>query len=401
MNTVNELIKSMHPNGAILVAMKDKIIYEKYLGYVDIANQVATSPQTQYLIGSVTKQFTAVALLKALSENDGNSLEQVKLALQKPIASYLDRDHAIWDGAMPEWANQINVHQLLVHSSGIPNYTSLPGFNNQLAVSATALVTLMKSFPLEFTPGTKFSYNNSGYYLLGIIIEQLTQQPLGSYLQDSIFQPLNMQSTYLPANGTVPDLKRDDKFKHLATGYTIDLAMLEPKLKEVDNYTVPHVAGPAGGIISTALDLWKWNTALFSGVVMPASLVELMVQPYIQSELENEYYGYGIEIKQDNKFGTYYRHPGGIPGFKSRLIFIPRDEISIVIVENVDGELTSLIPEAEIMKSQLPDTLTEQEKYQQIAVMLEDKYPVIVKNRKEYQLTLLDNSIIAALAFGS
>ena len=186
--TLNELINTMQPNGAILIAINNEVIYEQYCGHADISKKIATSSHTQYLIGSVTKQFTAVALLNALYEKAkkngiaDNKLEiNIKTALQKTVANYLPKDHDLWKAAMPAWANTVTLHHLLIHSSGIPDYTSLPGFENQQSINAADLITFFKTHALEFIPGTKFTYSNSGYFLLGMIIQQLTSQPLDVY----------------------------------------------------------------------------------------------------------------------------------------------------------------------------------------------------------------------------
>lgn len=403
-NTLNELIKNTHFNGVILVAVNKNVLFERCFGYADIDGKIPTSLQTQYLIGSVTKQFTAAALLQALytqaKQNDfaDNILQTtIKSALQNKISHYLPKEHEIWAGVMPEWVSTVTLHQLLVHSSGIPNYTSLPGFDNKQAQSAQSLVTFFKTYPLEFVPGTTFSYSNSNYCLLGIIIEELTKQPIDLYLHATFFEPLAMHSTYLPIQGTTPELKHDVKFKQLAKGYTFDIAAIHPEIKEIANYTSMEIAGAAGGMISNVSDLLKWNNALYSGKIIPSFLIELMLQPYIQSEKENEYYGYGIEIKNAKTIGNYYRHPGGIPGFKSRLTFIPRLQMTIVILENVYGNQESLIPEIEKIKLLLPTTLSAQEKAIQLDVILENKYPSIISNKKCYQLTTLEDAIIATV----
>ena len=404
-NALNASIKPMQPNGVILVACNDDILYEKCFGYADIERKRLTLSHTQYLIGSVTKQFTAAALLHVLytKAKEAKSAENilktnVTSALQKTILHYLPKDHALWAGSIPDWANIVTLHQLLVHSSGIPNYTSLPDFDHTKALSASSLVTFFKMHPLEFVPGTRFSYSNSGYCLLGLIIETLAKQPLDRYLNDAFFEPLGMQATYLPTQDTVPTLKeKESKFQKLAHGYTFDMAAIHPEIKEVTHYAAMEIAGAAGGMISTVGDLLKWNQAFYAGKILPAFLVDLMLQPYIQSEKENEYYGYGIEIKSTKAVGNYYRHPGGIPGFKSRLTFLPNFQMTIVILENVYGNQESLMPEIALIKSQLPKALSEEERMQKVNTILENNYPSIIENRRCFQLTMLEDIILAEL----
>lgn len=404
-NTIHELVDSMQPNGTILIAINNKPIYQQYYGFADIGSKLSTSLHTQYLIASVTKQFSAAALLNALYTTVKNSsvpdheLENsVKTALQKTVSNYLPGTHEIWANAMPEWAHTITLHQLLVHSSGIPNYTSLPGFDGQKNMSAIDIINFFKIHALEFVPGTKFSYSNSGYFLLSALIQEITGQTLDQYLQKTFFNPLEMVSTFLPVSGTVNDLKiHDARCTNLARGYTYNITVPRAKLTEIDHYTAMQIPGAAGGLISTVSDLLRWNNALYEGKIIPLFLVKMMMQPYIQSEKPNEYYGYGIEIKNTQSFGTYYTHRGGIPGFQSRLTFIPAYQLSIVILENVRGDKESLNAEIEIIKSELPKTISESELSKEIEEIIENKYPGIIENQAYYQLTPLEDSVIQVL----
>lgn len=260
---IDQMIKSKTGNGTVLVAKGNQILYERYFGYADIKNKVATSKHTQYLIASVTKQFTAVALLYALylkfkkkimAESD--ILINIKLSLENKISYYLNNIHEIWDNNTPSWTDAVTLHQLLIHAAGIPSYTCLPEFDHQRKYSPTELISLFKSYPLEFTPGTAFSYSNSGYALLGKIIEKITAMPLDCFLEKSLFVPLGMHATSLPVEGTVPDLKENHlKYKHLARGYAFDPGKINPKIKEVDQYTSMQIPGAAGGMISSTTDL--------------------------------------------------------------------------------------------------------------------------------------------------
>lgn len=400
---LHESVQSMQPNGTILIAINNVMIYERYFGYAEIENEISTSPYTQYLIASVTKQFSAAALLHALymtAKNDGiadHKLEEnVKTALLQAVSTYLPNTHEIWENSMPAWADTVNLHQLLVHSSGIPNYTSLPGFDeSQKNMKAVDIISFFKTHSLEFIPGTKFSYSNSGYFLLGMLIQEITGQPLDQYLQTTFFVPLEMHSTFLPVSGTVNDLKQfDSRFSNLARGYTYKIIEPDAKLSEVDHYTSMQIPGAAGGLIATASDLLKWNTALYAGKILPFFLVKLMLRPYIQSEKQNEYYGYGIEIKNTPTFGTYYTHRGGIPGFQTRLTYIPAYQLSIVISENVRGDKESLHPEIEVVKSGLPKSLSDDELSQKIEEIFKNKYPSIAENTANYQLAPLEDFVI-------
>jgi len=160
--TINDLVQNTLPSGSVLVAMNNKPIYKQSFGYADIIKKIRMSIDTQMLIGSVTKQFTTAAILKALIDKNIN----VQEALNSTIDNYLPQDNQVWSGSMPSWAKEVTVHQLLNHTSGIVNYTSLPDFDKQKLPKTSDIVTFFKNHDLEFAPGTKFSYCNSGYILL-------------------------------------------------------------------------------------------------------------------------------------------------------------------------------------------------------------------------------------------
>lgn len=403
-NTIYELTNHMQHSGSVLVATNKAPIYNKCFGYADIPKKIPVSMDTQFLIGSVTKQFTAVAILKSLLDKNINQNDHAKLKdhiqeeLNNTIEHYFPAEHEIWNGSMPAWANTVTIHQLLVHSSGIPNYTSLPDFEKQKFPKNSDLISFFKTHELEFIPGEKFSYSNSGYYLLGMIIQQVTQQTLDVYLEKTFFKPLGMRSTFLPTQGTVDDLIRSDvRFANLARGYQYEIAKQDASLEEVKRYESMEVPGAAGSLISTTCDLLNWNNALYAGKIIPKFLLELILKPYLVTERVDAYYGYGIEIMKSDVFGEYYSHRGGIPGFRSILTFIPSLQISIVTLQNIVADQEKLMPEVEKIKAGLPPTLSPEESSQEIVKIIESKYPSIIENRKRYELAPIYDEIIKIL----
>lgn len=401
---INNFSNHMQHNGSIIVATNKNVIYEKCFGYADIFRKTPVTMNTQFLAGSVTKQFTAVAILKALldkniNKNDHTKLKnQIQVELNNSIEYYLSANHEAWYGSMPAWAKNITIHQLLVHSSGITNYTSLPDFKKQKFPKQSDLITFFKKHTLEFEPGEKFSYSNSGYYLLGVIIQQIAQQPLDSYLENTFFKPLEMRSTFFPTQGTVNDLiQSDSRFVNLARGYQYEMAKNDASLKEVNRYESMDVPGAAGSLISTTEDLSKWNNALYAGKLIPHFLLELMLTPYLPTERADVYYGYGIEIIKSEVLGEYYSHRGGIPGFRSILTFIPSLQLSIVTMQNIAADDENLMPEIENIKNSLPQTLSREETLAELVKIIESKYPSIIENRKRYEFAPLYDDIIKAL----
>jgi len=381
-NTVNELVNHMQHSGSVIVATNKETIYKKCLGYADISKKIPVSISTQFLAGSVTKQFAAVAVLKALldkniNENDhAKRKDRIQVELNNTIEHFLPAEHEIWNGSMPAWARIVTIHQLLVHSSGITNYTSLPDFEKKKFPKNSDLITFFKKHELEFIPGERFSYSNSGYYLLGIIIQQITQQHLDIYLEKTFFEPLAMHSTFLPIQGTVDDLIRSDaRFANLARGYQYEAVEQDASLEEVKRYETMEVPGAAGSLISTADDLLKWNNALYAGKIIPEFLLELILKPYLLTERADSYYGYGIEIMKSGVFGEYYSHRGGIPGFRSILTFIPSLQISIVTLQNIVADQEKLMPEVEEIKAYLPQTLSREKILLELVKIIESKYP--------------------------
>lgn len=403
-NTIDKLVNNMQHSGSIIVATNKETIYKNCFGYADISKKNPVSMNTQFLAGSVTKQFTAVAILKALfdkniNEDDRAQLKNhIQVELNKTIEYYLPAKHKIWNGLMPAWAKTVTIHQLLVHSSGIINYTSLPDFEKQKFHKPSDLISFFKNFQPEFISGEKFSYSNSGYYLLGIIIQQITQQHLDIYLEDSFFKPLEMQSTFLPIQGTVDDLIRSDaRFVNLARGYQYEMEKQNASLKEVNRYESMQVPGAAGSLISTTEDLLKWNNALYAGKIIPKSLLELFLKPYLVTERVDAYYGYGIEIMKSKTLGEYYSHRGGIPGFRSILTFIPSLKISIVTMQNIVADQAKLMPEIEEIKAGLSQTLSPEESSAELVKIIENKYPSIIENSKRYEFAPIYEDIIKML----
>lgn len=382
-NIINMLM-NQH-SGSILITTNKDTIYQNYFGYSDRYTKKTITNATQFLAGSVTKQFTAVAILKAILDKN---TKNIQAELNHSIDHYLPAKHEIWNNVMPAWAKIITLHQLLVHSSGIVNYTSLPDFENQIFLKSSDLIYFFKNHELEFTPGEKFSYSNSGYYLLGLIIQEITNQPLDVYLEKSFFKPLNMHSTHFPTHGTVNDLiQRDARFSNLARGYQYEITEQDAALEEIKRYEPMDVPGAAGSLISTTEDLLKWNNALYAGKILPPFLLQLMLKPYLVTEREEAYYGYGIEIMKSETLGEYYSHRGGIPGFRSILTFIPSLQLTISTMQNITADQAKIMPEIKAIKASLPE----------ITKIIEGKYPHIIENRKCFELAPIYDEIIKAL----
>jgi CubicO group peptidase (beta-lactamase class C family) len=187
--SIGRLVSAGHFMGSVLVAEGGKVLIDRGYGSADLELNVADSPRTKYLLGSVTKQFTAAAIL--LLQQRG------KLKITDHIKDYLIDAPAAWD--------QITIFNLLTHTSGIPNYSNFPEFDATRALPASPeqLVDRFRDKPLDFPSGTAWRYSNSGYTLLGYLIEKISGEPYGRFIQQNIFDPLGMHDSGYGSNSAI------------------------------------------------------------------------------------------------------------------------------------------------------------------------------------------------------
>lgn len=325
-------------NGAIAVAVNNKIVYSKCSGMADFEANIPCAVDTQFNIASVTKQFTAAALLRVLFDAN-TSLESLRKTLQNTLSHYLPAEDFLWGGKMPEWASVVTLHQLLTHTSGIVNYTNLDSFWNNLYSSKNPsmidLACLFKEEPLNFEPGSQYEYSNSGYALLGLTIVRLSKKSLSHYLMETFFTPLEMENSSLPTQGTGITLKKTKPYSNLARGYMYDIKNPTGPYTEIKNYWPHEIDQGDGGIISTIPDLIKWNTALHKGRVLPPDVLGLMLTPHALMPTEAVAdYGYGIVCRK-SPAGTIFTHGGSVPGYHNYPIYIPSIDTTIISFTNV------------------------------------------------------------------
>jgi CubicO group peptidase (beta-lactamase class C family) len=296
-------------NGAVLVSENGKVIYKKGFGMANMEWEIPNSADTKFRIGSVTKQFTATLILQLVEEG--------KLKLDGKITDYLP-DYR------KDTGDKVTIHHLLNHTSGIPSYTGLPGFFQNESRNPYAVKDFVKKFAsgdLEFEPGSKFSYNNSGYFLLGAIIEQVTGKSYARALQERIFDPVGMKDTGYDDDAPL--------IKKRATGY-----QKTPDGYENAPYLDMLLPYAAGSIYSTVEDLYKWDQALYDNKILSAASKELMFKPGLSN------YGYGFNItdlpigKTDQKT-KIVGHSGGINGFNSHFTRAVEQKHLVVILDNV------------------------------------------------------------------
>ncbi|MBI4541082.1 MAG: beta-lactamase family protein [Gemmatimonadetes bacterium] len=292
----------------VAVARGSDILVARGYGWADLEQKVPVTAQTVFKIGSVTKQFTATLILGLVDEG--------KIRLDDEITRFLP-DY-------PTHAQRITIHHLLNHTSGIVPYTGVEGFWDRigpLALTDAELLATFKDRPLEFTPGARYQYNNSAYYLLGVIIQKVTGVPYRQALRERILEPLGLHDTYYCEDGTIIPLR--------ARGYDV----VERKLRNT-TFISMETPGAAGALCATALDLVKWSRLLHGGRVVSADSYRKMTTPLTLSEGEQVPYGYALRIDQ---LAGHRRisHGGGINGFNTALAFFPDDDVVVAVIVNV------------------------------------------------------------------
>ena len=302
-------------NGTVLVAENGKVIYKKGFGMANMEWKIPNTPDTKFRLGSITKQFTATLILQLV--------EQGKVKLDGKLSDYV-----------PEYRKDIGakvtVHQLLDHTSGIPSYTGVPGFFRDVSRNPYTVDDFVKKYAssdLEFEPGSKFSYNNSGYFLLGAIIEKVTGKPYEQVLKEKILDPVGMKNTGFDHHATILE-KRAAGYARTGDSYN-NAAYLD--------MSIPYAAG---SMYSTVEDLYLWDQALYTDRLLSAASKELMYKPNLNN------YAYGWDVTPVS-FGksiapvSRIAHGGGINGFSTTIVRFPVQKNLIVILDNaadgVDG----------------------------------------------------------------
>jgi CubicO group peptidase (beta-lactamase class C family) len=302
---VQSYVAGNHFMGTVLVARGSQVLLSKGYGSADLEWNVANTPDTKFRLGSVTKQFTAASIL--LLEERG------KLSVQDPVKKYVPDAPAAWD--------KITIFHLLTHTSGIPNFTGFSDYQKlePFAATPTELVARFRDKPLDFQPGERWSYSNSGYVLLGYLIEKLSGMSYEKFLQENIFTPLGMKDSGYDSNSAV--------IPRRASGYDWVPAKNAFQNSGFIHMTIPHAAG---ALYSTTEDLLKWQQGLYGGKILKAASLEKMATPF----KENYAFGLVVETAGGHKV---IAHGGGIEGFNTNLEYFPEDKLSVIVLRNVTG----------------------------------------------------------------
>jgi CubicO group peptidase (beta-lactamase class C family) len=287
-------------SGSALIAQDGEVLLSRGYGSADRELGISNTTQTRFRLGSVTKQFTAMAILILQSQG--------RLNVQDRICRYVEDCPAAWE--------DITIHHLLTHTSGITYMVGNPG---SLPITPAELVALFKESSLDFQPGGRYSYSNCGYWVLGAIIERVSGQSYEDFIQQAIFEPLDMH-----------DSGYDQDASGLAVGY-VDQDTAAPA--EVIDSSFPY---SAGALYSTVEDLYRWDQALYTDSLIPRGLLDQMFRPRVvvyPDVAGSMAYGYGWQVQDDLGRPLVY-HVGAIEGFRAGIFRYPGERITIILLSN-------------------------------------------------------------------
>lgn len=304
-----EMSRRHIPGISVVVVRDGKVIKAKGYGRANVETGAPATPDTVYELASVTKQFTATAVMMLVEEG--------RVKLEESILTYLPD--------LPEAWKPVTVRHLLNHTSGIRSYTSLPAFLANLRKDYTQaeLIRLVAGYPLDFPPGERFVYNNTGYFLLGMLIEKVSGKSYEEFLKERIFQPLGMTATRLNNRRAV--------IPNRAAGY--DWAQNQLRNAE---YLSPTQPFSAGALVSSVRDMAKWDAALNGERLLKRSTLEQMWQPSRLADGKTHGYGFGWAI-YDYQGQKVVGHGGGIPGFSTCIARFPEHKLTVTLLANLSG----------------------------------------------------------------
>jgi CubicO group peptidase (beta-lactamase class C family) len=294
-------------NGAALVANREGVILKKGYGFANFEWQVPNTPDTKFRLGSITKQFTSMVIMQLVAEG--------KIKLDEKMTTYLPDYRA-------DTGDRITMRHLLTHTSGIPSYTGQTGFLQNVSRNPYGVAEFVKahaSGDLEFEPGSKYAYNNSGYFLLGAIIERVTGKPYEQVVRERIFEPLGMKDSGYDRTAVILP-KRASGYQLTPAGY---------RNAEYLDMSIPYAAG---ALYSTVEDLYKWDRALYGTALLSEELKKEMFTPMLS------FYAFGWSTRgvklQDGTWVPAIQHGGGINGFNTLLVRVPDTHELVVLLDN-------------------------------------------------------------------
>jgi len=315
------------PGGAVIVIEEGKVIYKAAYGLADIKKKTPLNTKNIFHLGSTGKQFTALAVMMLA--------EKGKLKYDDPVGKYLPQ--------LNRFGNKLTVRRMLHHTSGIPDYTTDDKLCEDLfkisgkPANKDALALLAKEGKLLFTPGERFEYSNTGYDMLGSLVEKLSGQTFPVFMEKHVFGPLGMKNTFsLPH----PSRKKDSK---IARSYEME----DGKIEIYDSDPMDDLVG-SGSIYSTVEDMYFYDQALYTDKLVKQSTFAEALKPAKLNNGSNTDYGFGWEVGKTESGEKYMKHDGAWLGFISYYVRFPKERLSVIILLNRNYDLPEGDPEMEI-----------------------------------------------------
>lgn len=309
-NYLKQYFKEVNPGGSVLIAKNNKVLYKRGFGIADLEMNVANNPATVFRLGSITKQFTAIAILQLV--------EKGQLSLQDSVQKFIID--------FPAKGHPITVEHLLTHTSGIKEFLAMDHsdpFVLRREFSPKEIIDFFMNEPLEFTSGTQYSYSNSGYIILGYIIENITGEPYAKYIGENLLLPSGMKNTYYADYRAV--------IPHRAKGYQV---WNERYINsEFISMSIPYAAG---GLLSTVEDLFLWHKALYNNQLLKKDFLEKAFTPFKLTNGYNAPYGFGWFLNNEIAGKKTIEHSGRISGFNTTQIYIPEEDIFVAVLMNIE-----------------------------------------------------------------
>lgn len=293
---------------SVAVVQDGKTVYGRGVGMANLENNVPATENTVYQLASITKQFTATGVMILVEEG--------KVGLDEPVSKYLANLPAAWQ--------PITIRQLLTHTSGVPNYTRFfQGIEKTKDYSHDEILKFVAEKPMDFPAGEGWNYSNTGYFLLGMMIEKVSGKDYPAFMREKVFTPLGMNST------RVNDLR--EVIKDRATGYTADKGAIKHAAR-----TSPTQPFAAGAIISTVMDMVKWDAALNNGKLLKQASLKEMWTPAKLKDGKPTTYGFGWGVKTYRTL-PMIAHNGGIDGFSTNIARFPDQKVTVIVLANSDA----------------------------------------------------------------
>lgn len=337
------------PAISVAVVRNGQVMVAKGYGVANVELGTPATENTVFQLASLTKQFTATAIM--LLVEDG------KLGLDDKLSSRVPELPAAWSG--------VTIRQLLNHTSGIKNLTDVKDFDKTIQQDLTQaeVLHLVADAPLDFPSGTKFSYSNTGYILLGMVIEKVSGKSYGDFMRERIFQPLGMTATRFN--------NRNDVVKNRAAGY-----LWEGETMRNANFVSPSQAFSAGALVSTAADMARWDIALGGEKLLGRKVLDSMFTPGKLADGSATKYGFGWGV-DERKGHRMISHGGAIDGFSTYITRLVNDKLTVIVLCNLDGPHAQRIAQG-IVEIYLPDLADP------VAVAINDTAPEITAKLKAF-----------------